>query len=113
MQRLQNFLRSALNFGKTKITARIDAINTGLAEENTPQVLLNGGILALMFGGSLFAGITLVRFVIKNLHLFIIGTFLAAALYSANDHDANEHNTKLLSLDMLSCLWRKDSNKSI
>lgn len=83
MQRLQNFLRSALNFGKTKITARIDAINTGLAEENTPQVLLNGGILALMFGGSLFAGITLVRFVIKNLHLFIIGTFLAAALYSA------------------------------
>lgn len=26
---------------------------------------------------------------------------------------ANEHNAKLLSLDMLSCLWRKDPNKSI
>ncbi|MBD5099586.1 MAG: hypothetical protein HDT35_08625 [Clostridiales bacterium] len=83
MQRLKNLLRSALNFGKAKIGARVDKINAGFGEENVPQVLLNVIALVLPFGISLFAGIVLVRFVIQNLHLFIIGAFLAAALYSA------------------------------
>lgn len=83
MQRLQKFVRSALNFGKAKITARIDAIDTGLEEENIPQVIANIIILALIFGIILFSCIFLVRFVVAHLYLFIIGAFVAAALYSA------------------------------
>ncbi len=83
MQTIRKLLRSALNFGKSKIMARIDAINTGLEEENVPQVIVNAFILALTFGIVLFASIFLVRFIITHLHLFIIGAFLAAALYSA------------------------------
>ncbi len=83
MQMLRKLFRSALNFVKSKIGERMDAINIGLEDENVPQVLLNGGTLVLTFGIVLFAGIFLVRFFITHLHLFIIGTFLAAALYSA------------------------------
>lgn len=83
MQRLKNLLRSALNFGKAKIGARVDKINAGFGEENVPQVLLNVIALVLPFGIGLSAGIVFVRFVIHHLHLFIIGAFVAAALYSA------------------------------
>lgn len=83
MQMLRKLLRSVLNFGKTKIVTQIEKVNAGLEEENVPQVLLNGGILVLMVGICLFLGFVLVQFIIKNMHLFIIGIFLAAALYSA------------------------------
>lgn len=83
MQMLRKFLRSVLNFGKTKIVTQIEKVNAGLEEENVTQVLLNGGILVLMVGICLFLGFVLVQFIIKNMHLFIIGIFLAAALYSA------------------------------
>lgn len=84
MQTLRKLLRSALNFGKSKIGARIDAISTGLEEENVPQVIINSIVLILAFGIGLFASIFLVRFIITHLHLFIIGAFLAAALYSVS-----------------------------
>lgn len=83
MQTLRKLLRSALNFGKSKIMARIDAINAGLAEENMPQVLLNGGILVLTAGIGLFLCVVLLQFIVRNMHLLIIGAFVAAALYSA------------------------------
>lgn len=83
MDRLKKFFRSALNFGKSKISARVDAINAGLEGENVPQVLLKGGMLALTVGICLLLGSVLVQFIIKNMHLFIIGIFVAAALYSA------------------------------
>lgn len=83
MQELRKFIRAALNFGKARITARMEAINAGLAEEDVPQVLLNGGILVLMVGILLFLVGVFVQFITKNMHLLIIGIFLAAALYSA------------------------------
>ena len=83
MQKLRRLLQSALNFGKTKIEERVDKITTGLGEENVPQVLLNVIALVLPFGIGLFAGIVLVRFVIDHLQLFILGAFVAAAIYSA------------------------------
>ena len=54
MKRLQKFIRSVLNFGKEKITARVDEINAGLEENNIPRVILNCGILILIVGISLF-----------------------------------------------------------
>lgn len=84
MQTLRKLLRSALNFGKSKIGARIDEISTGLEEENVPQVIINSIVLILAFGIGLFASIFLVRFIITHLHLFIIGAFLASALYSVS-----------------------------
>lgn len=83
MHRLKELFRSVLNFVKAKIEERVDKINAGFEEENVPQVLLNVIVLVLPFGISLFAGIVLVRFIIHHLHLFIIGAFVAAALYSA------------------------------
>lgn len=83
MKRLQKFIRSVLNFGKEKITARVDEINAGLEENNIPRVILNCGILILIVGISLFLCAFLVQFIVKNMHLFILGIFVAAALYSA------------------------------
>lgn len=83
MQRLQKFIRSALNFGKEKIGARVDEINAGFVDENIPRVLINIIALILPFGIGLFVAVALLQFVIKNSHLLVIGTFLAAALYSA------------------------------
>lgn len=83
MDKIKKLFRSALNFGKSKIGARMDAINIGLEEENVPQVLLNSGVLVLTGGTGLFLGAVLVQFIVKNMHLFIIGIFVAAALYSA------------------------------
>lgn len=83
MQRLKELFRSALHFGKAKMEKHVDKINAGLEAENIPQVLLNVFSLVLPIGVGLFAGILLVRFVITHSHLFVIGGFLAAALYSA------------------------------
>lgn len=83
MHRLKELFRSALNFGKVKIEERVDEIIAGFGEDNVPQVLLNLIALILPLGICLFTGVILIRFLINNLHLFIIGTFLAAALYSA------------------------------
>lgn len=83
MYRMRKLFRSALNFFRSKISTRCDEIREGLEEENIPQVLINATTLALPIGVGLFAGILLVRFVITHAHLFVIGGFLAAALYSA------------------------------
>lgn len=83
MQRLKKLFRSALNFGKAKVAERVDEINVGFANENVSKVVLNVFALVLPLGVGLFAGIFLVRFVIANLHRFIVGIFIAAAMYSA------------------------------
>ena len=83
MQKLRRLLQSALEFWKSKISARVDEISTGLEEENGLRAALNSGILILQFGIGLFVSIVLLRFVIHHFHLFIIGAFVAAALYSA------------------------------
>lgn len=83
MYRMRKLFRSALNFFRSRISSRRDEISEGLEEENIPQVLLNVFSLVLPIGVGLFAGILLVRFVITHSHLFVIGGFLAVALYSA------------------------------
>lgn len=83
MQRLRKLLRSALKYGKSKICARFDEICAGLEEQNGIRVLINVVILVLTVGLCLCAGIIFIRFVIQNLHIFIIAAFLSVALYSA------------------------------
>jgi len=83
MQKFKKLFRSALKFGKSKLNARVDAINEGLEEEDVLRVALNVFALLLAFGIAVFVCIILFQFIINNLYLMIIGAFVAAAVYSA------------------------------
>ena len=83
MQRLKSLLRSVLKFGKSKISARLDTICAGLEEQDGLRVFINVVTLVLTLGLGLCVCIIFLKFIVHNLHIFIVAVFVAAALYSA------------------------------